>query len=136
METGIDLSKLYEVSTLIQAITKFKVAPNKPVVGDNLFLSAAGLTHFMFPKAAKAGRPTAFIPFMPELIGRDKYRFVLGKMSGKISVKAKLEELGLEASEEEIRDITKRVKQQGILRKGVVSDFVFTKIVNRVKQGL
>jgi len=135
LDTGIDLSRLYEISLLVQDLTKFKVAPNKPVVGDNLFLSASGLTHFMFPKAAKAGRPTAFIPFMPQLIGRDKYRFVLSKMSGHISIKAKLEEMGLTATEEEIREITKRTKREGIIRKGVVTDFVFTNIVKQVKQG-
>lgn len=135
VETGVDLSKLYEVSVLVQDLTKFKVAGNKPVVGDNLFLSAAGLTHFMYPKAAKAGRPMAFIPFMPELIGRDKYRFVLGKMSGQVSIKAKLDELGLTATKEEIQEITRRVKEEGILRKGIVNDFLFSTIVNRVKQG-
>lgn len=134
LKTGIDLSRIYEVSLLVQDLSKFKVAPNKPVVGDNLFLSAAGLTHFMYPKSAKAGRPTAFIPFMPQLIGRDKYRFVLSKMSGQISVKAKLEELGLIASDEEISEITKKVKEEGIMRKGVVTDFVLTNIVKRVKQ--
>jgi methanogen homocitrate synthase len=136
LDTGIDLGMLHDVSNLIQDITKFKLAPNKPVVGENIFLSAAGLTHFMYPKAAAAGRPTAFIPFMPELIGRDKYRFVLGKMSGKVSIKAKLEELGLEASEKEIDEITRVTKQQGILRKGVVSDLLFSKIVGQVKDSM
>jgi 2-isopropylmalate synthase len=134
LDTGIDLSKIYEVSLLVQDLSKFKVAPNKPVVGDNLFLSASGLTHFMYPKAAKAGRATAFIAFEPQLIGRDKYRFVLSKMSGQVSIKAKLEELGLTASKEEIREITERVKQEGIIRKGIVTDFVFMNIVKRVKK--
>ncbi len=133
IDTGIDLNKLYEVSILVQDLSKFKVAANKPVVGDNLFLSASGLTHFMYPKAAAAGRPMAFIPFMPQLIGRDKYRFVLSKMSGQVSIKAKLEELGITATDEEIREITKRVKQEGITRKGVVTDLVFIGVVNRVK---
>jgi isopropylmalate/homocitrate/citramalate synthase len=87
----------------------------------------------MYPKAAKAGRATAFIAFEPQLIGRDKYRFVLSKMSGQVSIKAKLEELGLTANEEEIQEITKRVKQEGIMRKGVVTDFVFMNILNRVR---
>jgi 2-isopropylmalate synthase len=133
LDTGIDLSKLYEISVLVQDITKFKVAPNKPVVGDNLFLSASGMTHFSYPKAAQAGRPTAFTAFMPQLIGREKYKFVLGKTSGQNTIKIKLEELGLTATDKEIREITKRVKQEGIIRKGIVTDPVFTKIVDQVK---
>jgi hypothetical protein len=41
--------------------------------------------------------------------------------------------LGLTANEEEIQEITKRVKQEGIMRKGVVTDFVFMNILNRVR---
>jgi 2-isopropylmalate synthase len=41
-ETGLDLSRLYETTMLYRRLAGFPLAPNKPVVGQNVFHEAEG----------------------------------------------------------------------------------------------
>lgn len=126
--TGIKLDQLMPVSELVADLTKVKVPANKAIVGDNLFTYQAGLSIFMFEKMKAKGRPHGYVPFVPELIGRDGHRTVLGKNSGKTSVRLKLEEFGIKTSPEQLAEITVRVKQESILRKGDISPSVLKSI--------
>jgi 2-isopropylmalate synthase len=133
ISTGIDLSKIYSTSKLVEKLTKIPVPPNKAIVGDNLFTYEAGLSIFMFQKMKEHGRPIAYVPFVPELIGRDKYNFVLGKQSGKSSVRLKLKELGITVPEEELEEIVIKVKKEAIARKDIVPLSILKNIVDQVK---
>jgi isopropylmalate/homocitrate/citramalate synthase len=76
------------------------------------------------------GRP--FQSFMPELIGRRGYGYVLGKMSGTEIVSTKLAELGLQADKDQTATILERVKEEAGIRKWSVPDDVFEDIARRV----
>jgi len=69
VDMGIKLEKLYETARLIQDLTKFRVSPTKPIIGDNLFTTTSGWIYYMKEKARQSGRPQGLIPFMPEVIG-------------------------------------------------------------------
>ena len=64
----------------------------------------------------------------------DKVHPVLGKNSGKSSIKLMLDQYGLEATEEEIAEILAKVKKESYVTKSGVSDDMFLKFVNDVKK--
>ncbi len=55
--------------------------------------------------------------YMPQLIGRKDRDVVLGKMTGAYALDMKLKELGITASKEQVKEITRRVKAESSLRK-------------------
>ena len=73
----------------------------------------------------------------PSVIGRtdvEDVEFLLGKNSGKASIKLFLSKHGLEASDGEIKEILARVKEEGMVTKALVSDAQFLNIVRQVKE--
>jgi len=119
--TGLHLERLKPTSELIETLARVKLPPNKAILGDNLFTYEAGLSIYMFEKMRKQGRPQGYVPFVPEMVGRKGYEFVLGKNSGRTAVRLKLKELGIEVSDEDLKKITVRVKEESVVRKGSVS---------------
>ena len=75
------------------------------------------------------------VPIKPELIGRPSYEIALGKMAGRASVRMKLRDFGVEATPEQIAELTERVKQEGTLRKGSLSKDVFLGLAREVAAG-
>jgi isopropylmalate/homocitrate/citramalate synthase len=69
-------------------------------------------------------------PVNPEEVG-NRRRLILGKHSGTAIVKVRLEEMGLDASQEQICDIVRAIKRAGEDH-GRVSDFEFFKLVEDV----
>ncbi|WP_338824107.1 2-phosphonomethylmalate synthase [Moorella humiferrea] len=122
----IELSKLAVISQKIAGMAGQPLAGNKPVVGTLPFTREIGLGMEVLQKS-----PLAIFPFLPETVGK-KMEIVMGKKTGKGSVKVKLEEMGLKASEEEIEIIVQRVKAKGIAKKGILSQEEFEEIVNEV----
>jgi 2-isopropylmalate synthase len=132
VDTGADLSQIHYVCKLAQDLSKVPVPADKPVIGDNLYTYSTGLSIDVFHKVSAAGRPHGFVPIRPSLIGRPGYNIVMGKMAGKAAVRNKLEEMGIDFTSDQLTEITDRVKQEGILRKGNVDDDVFIKIAREV----
>lgn len=132
LPTGIKLEKLWELSQLVQELTKLRVASNKPIVGDALFTYQSGMVIWMIEKVKKAGEETAFLPFKPELIGHPPPKYVFSKTSGKTLTTIILRDLGIEATPEEIDKITERAKNESMIRKSFVPDYVFRQIVRDV----
>ena len=132
LDTGIRLDRLYPVSTLLSEITKIPVASNKPIVGDNEFTYESGMVIDMLLRMSKTDRPFTTMPFLPELIGRKGHRIVMGKMSGGTVVRNKLEEMGLNATKEQVSEIVGRVKREAIIRKWSIPDDLFESIARSV----
>jgi len=130
--TGIKLDKLWELSQLVQQLTKMKVAPNKSVVGDAMFTYQSGMVIWMLEKLKAAGRETGFLPFKPELVGHPPYRYVFSKTSGKTLTERILKDHGIEATPEQIEEITKKAKWESAIRKSYVPEYVFMEIVREV----
>jgi len=104
LKCNVDLSQLYEASRLVSRLTGFPLAPNKAIVGENAFTHESGIhAHGMLKDES------TYEPMTPDLVGRER-RFVLGKHIGRSSVKAYLGERGIEASEEQVGEITDRIK--------------------------
>jgi isopropylmalate/homocitrate/citramalate synthase len=115
MKTGLRLDLLYPVAQLVSELTKIPVARNKPITGDNEFTCESGMVAYCIDKFAKNNMPSQ--AYNPTLIGRNGYDIILGKMSGAYSVAMKLKEAGIEATKDQVAEITELVKAEGSMRK-------------------
>ncbi|NLT96129.1 MAG: 3-hydroxy-3-methylglutaryl-CoA lyase [Clostridia bacterium] len=126
LDIDIKLEKLYEVSQEIERMSGKKLAENKPVVGSLPFTREIGLGMKVLKES-----PLAIFPFLPELVGQE-LKIVMGKKSGKESVAMKLAEAGLEATEEQIKEIVAATKQKGIEKKGLVTPEEFLELAKEI----
>jgi isopropylmalate/homocitrate/citramalate synthase len=70
IDTGIDLSKLFELSKLVEKYSKVPIPFNKPIVGKNTFLHESEL-HVM--SALKKDKYwMCFTPYRPEIVGQQE----------------------------------------------------------------
>lgn len=118
----LDLSKARTASELVQEAGNYTVDCWKPVVGKYLFTRESGGV------AAQFHQPSAIEPYSADIVHADR-RVVLGKKSGLVSIKMKLEELGLKAPEDRQPEILEKVKNLGTAKKRLVSDSEFRAIV-------
>jgi D-citramalate synthase len=125
VNTGLSKEKLFETSRMIRNLTKMPISPNKPLMGDNAFTHESGMhVHGMLAD------PSLYEPMDPRIIGR-KRRFAFGKHSGKSSVKMALDEMGIQANEEQMGKILSKMKELGDKGK-LVTDADFQAIADDV----
>ncbi|NDB88309.1 MAG: 2-isopropylmalate synthase [Nitrososphaeria archaeon] len=106
-ETGINTKLLYETSKFVSNLVGIKVQPNKAIVGENAFGHESGIhTHGIL------NNPLTYEPISPELVGRTRWLQV-GKHAGIHGVSAMLEEYGVKATEDQLKQILDKVKAQG-----------------------
>jgi isopropylmalate/homocitrate/citramalate synthase len=132
VSTGVRLDYLYPTCQLVSELAKTPIPRNKAIVGSNLFTYVAGLSVFMFEKACTAGRPYAYVPFVPQMVGREGYEIVLGKLSGKTAVRSLLGEMGIKLTDEQVSRLTELVKEEAIIRKSTISRQTFSQLANRI----
>ena len=107
LKTGVNTRLLYGTSRLISTLTGIPVQPNKAIVGENAFAHESGI-HTRGVTVSSA----TFEPIEPELVGRRR-KLVAGKLAGTRGVKAELEEMGMQVTEEQLKEIVGRVKDLG-----------------------
>jgi len=122
--------KLYKLCKEVERITGLAIPPHKPVAGANAFAHASGIHQH-----AVLENPICYEPYPPEMVGQTR-RMVIGKLSGKHAIKAKLTELGISATEEEVLKIVEFVKSISEERRSPLSDKEFIEIVEKVKGSL
>ncbi len=104
-QTGIDVSRMYEVSRLVEQLSGIPVGVNKPVVGYNAFSHESGI------HADGVIKHTAtYEPIQPERIGRTR-QFIYGKHTGSASVADRLKSNGIEASKDQIQSLVQLIKE-------------------------
>ena len=106
-KTSIREDRLNDVSRLVEGYSGISVAPNQPIVGENVFTQVAGVHA---DGDNKANLYTNAL--MPERFGR-KREYALGKTSGKANIDRNLQELGLELTPEQTRKVTRRITELG-----------------------
>ena len=125
---GLDLSKFYKASVLLQRYSGVKLQRHKAVVGDGAFTQEAGLVVTGWKEY-----PFTAEPYLPELVGQ-KAALLLGKKSGKDSIRIKLEEMGFSATEDGMSEILKEVKKWAQKTKEPIGDREFRIIVRNITQ--
>ena len=106
-KTNIQEDQLNAISKMVEGYAGISVAPNQPIVGDNVFTQVAGV------HADGDSKNNLYCnALVPERFGR-KREYALGKNSGKANIARNLEELGLELTAEQTRLVTKRITELG-----------------------
>lgn len=115
--------KIKKLSEMVEEISNFRLAKNKPIVGKNIFVRESGIGIDLVMNT-----PLAMFPLNPPFIG-NKAGVVLGKKSGLKSIDVKAEELGITVPEDRKQDILAKIKQEAIEKKRTLTDEEFKTIV-------
>ncbi len=120
VDAGLKTEKFVEVSRLTLRIAGVTVAPNRCVVGEELYDIESGIIVSWLKNAGK-DFPTELVPFRAGLVGQREPRPVIGKGSGIDSIAWFLEELGIKASQEEMMALLQDVKEKSLGEKRLLS---------------
>ncbi|MFB6130140.1 MAG: LeuA family protein, partial [Salinigranum sp.] len=109
VDTGIDTTRITELARKVEAASDIPIPANKPVVGQNAFSHESGIH-----AAGVLENSSTFEPgvMTPEMVGATR-EFVLGKHTGTHSVRKRLEDAGYAPNDDEVREVTRRVKDYG-----------------------
>uniref|UniRef100_UPI0035DB43F5 homocitrate synthase n=1 Tax=Bradyrhizobium vignae TaxID=1549949 RepID=UPI0035DB43F5 len=110
-ETGIILPELEHVAAVVAAAAARAIPTNKAIVGEHVFTHESGI-HV----AALLKDQRTYQSLDPALLGRCN-RFVIGKHSGVAAISALLDELQLDASADQVRQILLQVRKYAIEHK-------------------
>ena len=106
-QTNICEDKLNAISRMVESYSGIAVAPNQPIIGDNVFTQVAGV------HADGDNKDRLYQnDLVPERFGR-KREYALGKTSGRANIAKNLEELGLALTPEQTRRVTERITELG-----------------------
>ncbi len=108
-DTGVDTTRITEVSRMVEQASDIAVPPNKPVVGRNAFSHESGIHAAGVIENADTFEPGVMTP---EMVGA-KRELVMGKHTGTHSVRQRLTDAGFDPTESQVRTITRRVKDAG-----------------------
>ncbi len=114
--TNIREDKLCDASRLVESYSGIAVAPNQPIIGDNVFTQVAGVHADGDNKGGLYHNA-----LVPERFGRRR-EYALGKNSGKANIARNLEELGLELTPEQTRRVTQRITELGDKKERVTQE--------------
>jgi isopropylmalate/homocitrate/citramalate synthase len=103
-DTGIDVSRMYEISRLVEQLSGIPVAVNKAIVGYNAFSHESGIHADGVIK-----HTGTYEPIQPERIGRER-RFIFGKHTGGTAVLDRLKKFGIEPTKEQLQEIVAAIK--------------------------
>ncbi|MCA9117369.1 MAG: pyruvate carboxyltransferase, partial [Planctomycetaceae bacterium] len=104
-KAAIDTTRLTEICRLVADLTGIAMSPHKPVAGDNVFATEAGIHQDGLLK-----HPDTYLPFRPEKVGAAGIRLVLGRHSGRKAVEHRLKEIGLEGGEAQVAAVLEAIK--------------------------
>jgi isopropylmalate/homocitrate/citramalate synthase len=121
VHTNLRLDRVRAFSERLRELSGYALEPYKPLVGENLYSRESGAV------ASQFHDPPAIEPYSSDLVGAER-RIVLGKKSGIDSIRIKAEELGLDLSADEERDLLARVKALGTTKRGLVTDDEFRRL--------
>ena len=106
-QTNICEDKLNAISRMVESYSGIAVAPNQPIIDDNVFTQVAGV------HADGDNKDRLYQnDLVPERFGR-KREYALGKTSGRANIAKNLEELGLALTPEQTRRVTERITELG-----------------------
>ncbi|MFC6825519.1 LeuA family protein [Halopelagius fulvigenes] len=127
VDSGIDTTRITELSRMVEEASDIPVPANKPVVGRNAFSHESGIH-----AAGVIENSDTFEPgvMTPEMVGAQR-EFVLGKHTGAHSVRKRLEDSGFVPTDDEVREVTRRVKDYGAEKERVTVD-VLTRFAREV----
>ncbi len=120
IDLGVKTERFVEISHLVQRLAGVRVPANRCIVGEQLFDVESGIIVSWLRNCGTAF-PTELAPFRPELAGNSGPRAVLGKGSGIDSIAYFLEQMGIEATPDQMQRLLGEVKERSLREKRLVS---------------
>jgi len=114
--TSINEEKMMDVSRLVESYSGIAIAPNQPIIGDNVFTQVAGVHADGDQKGGLYHNA-----LVPERFGRHR-EYAMGKTSGRANITRNLQELGLELTPEQTQRVTRRITELGDRKEVVTQD--------------
>jgi 2-isopropylmalate synthase len=115
--TGVDTTKIMNISRRVATVSGFAVQFNKAIVGKNAFAHESGIHQDGMLKNAET-----FEIMRPTDIGLSATNLVMGKHSGRAALRAKLKELGFDLADNQLMDVFVRFKALADRKKEVFDD--------------
>jgi 2-isopropylmalate synthase len=115
--TGIDTTKIMNISRRVASVSGFAVQYNKAIVGKNAFAHESGIHQDGMLKNAET-----FEIMRPEDVGLAETSLVMGKHSGRAALRAKLSDLGYSLGDNQLADVFVRFKELADRKKEVYDD--------------
>jgi 2-isopropylmalate synthase len=115
--TGVDSTKIMNISRRVASVSGFPVQFNKAIVGKNAFAHESGIHQDGMLKNAET-----FEIMRPADVGLKETSLVMGKHSGRAALRAKLKELGYELADNQLNDVFVRFKALADRKKEVYED--------------
>jgi 2-isopropylmalate synthase len=115
--TGIDATKIMNLSRRVAAVSGFAVQFNKAIVGKNAFAHESGIHQDGMLKNAET-----FEIMRPQDVGLSETNLVMGKHSGRAALRAKLHDLGIDLADNQLNDVFVRFKDLADRKKEVFDD--------------
>jgi 2-isopropylmalate synthase len=116
-KTGIDTTKIMNISRRVATVSGFPVQFNKAIVGKNAFAHESGIHQDGMLKNAET-----FEIMRPTDVGLAETNIVMGKHSGRAALRSKLKDLGIDLADNQLNDVFVRFKELADRKKEVYDD--------------
>ncbi len=116
-KTGIDTTKIMNLSRMVATVSGFPVQYNKAIVGKNAFAHESGIHQDGMLKSADT-----FEIMRPEDVGLSETNLVMGKHSGRAALRSKLADLGYDLADNQLKDVFVRFKALADRKKEIFED--------------
>ncbi len=127
LDVGVDTKQLLNLSRLVAKAANTPVPPWKAIVGENVFAHESGIhTHGVLHN------PITYEPFAPEDVGWER-RLVIGKHSGRHSLRHVLQQEGVTLTAEEAQALLEVIRQQATEAKRSLSVAELLNLLPRVR---
>lgn len=133
LKLDLNYGKLYELSKLVEKLSRVKMPPHKPVTGDGVFKVESGIIAGWWTNLEKQDKPLVMFPYHWSLVGQKSIEILLGKKSGKDSILYKLHKMGIDPTIIDADKVLEEVKEESIKRKSPISDEIFKQIIEKHK---
>lgn len=129
VSTGINVTRLTELSRLLVEITGIPLPDQKPIIGPQAFAHKLDIHVRMAVQA-----PLVFQAFVPELVG-NRQQILLGRLSGPHAVRARLAQLDCpEPDEATTQAILNFAEQWALERRAPLPDEALLEFLDKTRQ--
>jgi len=132
IDVGIKYEKLTELSELVGELAGRPA--NRPFVADMVNDVESGIVADWYRRVYKQ-YTTDLFPVRPKFVGHREPKVLMGKKSGLGSVLIWAEQLGIELTNEEVREVLTQVKQRSLELRRVLTEDEFREIAQGVRKG-
>jgi homocitrate synthase NifV len=130
VDTGIDTKRFREIAEYVARASNREIPGWKPIVGSNCFAHEAGIHTDGVLKFL-----SNYEPYSPEEVGMDR-KIIIGKHSGRSTIKQVLADRGLDISDEASTAILEIVRKTSISLKRALSENELFYIYQDWKEGM